>query len=176
MEILDEEIEISEGSPEEEEWRLFIGDKADYYIPIWNKFKQQDKRVHFNISAMFFNIYWLGYRKMYKLAFLVLLASYLLVAVLFYNIRNIQGDNFAFYTFTYYFVYIGLALGGDWMYYKHAQEVIQEIKRKTPNKSAREKAIQAAGGVNPMFSILLMGVSTALVLFFVLVLNYFLII
>lgn len=173
MEILDEEIEISEGSPEEEEWRLFIGDKADHYIPIWNKFKDQDKRVHFNISAMFFNIYWMGYRKMYKFSIIFLLSSALLLIFLFYNIRNIQGDNFAFYTFTYYFVYIGLAFGGDWMYYKHAQDLIQDIKRKTPNKTARQNAIQEAGGVNIMFPILLMGGAMVLTLSSILLIQLF---
>ena len=44
MEILDNEIDIYQ-SPEEHEWKTFIGPNANYYIPIWHKFQKQDTKV-----------------------------------------------------------------------------------------------------------------------------------
>lgn len=165
MEILDEEIELSEASPQEDEWRLFIGNNADYFIPIWQKFKTQDKRIHFNLMAMLFNIYWFGYRKMYKIAAALIIGSLVALGFILVGIGTnsiFEINKIAPWLFVYYLIYFGLAFMGDWLYYDHAQKTIQSIKQKTPNKAARQKAIQEAGGTNMLFPFLLMGLLTGL--------------
>lgn len=63
------------------EWHLFIDKNASEYIEIFERYRGKKVFLHMNWSAMFFHIYWLFYRKMYKYA-LVFLAVILLFSML----------------------------------------------------------------------------------------------
>ena len=57
------------------EWHLFIDKNSSRYVEVFSK--NEDKKIFFNMNwaAMFFTIYWMFYRKMYKYAFIFLAVS-----------------------------------------------------------------------------------------------------
>lgn len=171
MEILDSKINIYL-SPEEEDWELFIGPNAEYYLPIWRKFKNQDTKVHIHIPALLLNIYWLGYRKMYKYVFICILASQIM-PVIIGALMN-QEDLYLQTLFLTMSIYPILGLVGNWIYYNNAQKIIQKIKHTHQTKQDRNKALEEAGRVNPSFPFLMLffsffiGISVSSILGFIL--------
>lgn len=63
------------------DWHLFIDKNASRYIEVFEKHKDKAVFLHMNWSAMFFHVYWLFYRRMYKYA-LIFGAVILLFSVL----------------------------------------------------------------------------------------------
>lgn len=152
MEILDSEIDIYL-SPQEEDWEIFIGPNANYYLPIWRKFQQQDNKVYIHIPAFLLNIHWLGYRKMYKYVFICIFASQILPiigGVLTNSTTYMQT------LFLSMLIYPVLGLVGNWIYYNNAQKIIREIKQTHKTKESQKKALEEAGGVNPAFPFLML--------------------
>lgn len=169
MEILDNEIDIYISS-EEHEWEVFIGKNAGYYIPIWRKFKAQDTKVHFHIFAMIFNIYWLGYRKMYKYA----MAYILLIQVISLSMLFLAGaDDYAQTQLILMIPYPLFGLFSNWIYYDHAQKTIAAIKRQHAKDTSQQKAIQEAGQTNSAFPFILFFLSIFLSFFVALLLSFF---
>lgn len=56
-------------------WRMFIDKNTGHYMPVFMKNKDKKVFFHINWSAMFFTVYWMFYRKMYKYAFIFLAVS-----------------------------------------------------------------------------------------------------
>jgi hypothetical protein len=169
MEILDAQIDIHL-SPEEHEWELFIGNNASYYIPIWQKFRTQDTKVHIHLPAFFLNIHWLGYRKMYKFAITYVLLFNILPSFLF---SLIGIGSYLEVQFMLLFAYPFFGLFGNWLYYNHAQKIISDIKRTHSNEASRKKAIQEAGQTNPTFPFILFFLAMSLNIFVPLLLDFF---
>ena len=169
MEILDNEIDIYQ-SPEEHEWETFIGPNANYYIPIWHKFQKQDIKIHVHLPALFLNIYWVGYRKMYKYAISYLLFLQIIPLLIFFSIDT--GGYFEV-QFMLLFSYPLFGLFSNWLYYKHAQKVIADIKRSHSNEVSRQKALQEAGQTNSASPFILFFLSIFLGLFVPLILTFF---
>jgi Tfp pilus assembly major pilin PilA len=58
----------------EELYRAAVGEnKADYYLPLFYRFDQGGSRVSWNWPAFFVAFFWMLYRRMYGLAFAILL-------------------------------------------------------------------------------------------------------
>lgn len=57
------------------DWHLFVDKNSSRYVEVFSK--NEDKKIFFNMNwaAMFFNIYWMFYRKMYKYAFIYLIIT-----------------------------------------------------------------------------------------------------
>ncbi len=57
------------------DWHMFIDKNSSRYVELFSK--NEDKKIflHMNWSAMFFNFYWMFYRKMHKYAFIFLLIN-----------------------------------------------------------------------------------------------------
>jgi hypothetical protein len=168
MEILDNEIDLYISS-KEHEWEVFIGKNAGYYIPIWQKFKAQDTKVHFHLFAMLFNIYWLGFRKMYKYAIAyILFFQVISLSILFL----VDTDDFFQAQLILMLPYPLLGLFSNWIYYNHAQKTIAAIKRKHTKDTSQQKAIQEAGQTNSAFPFILFFLSIFLSIFVPLLLNF----
>lgn len=168
MEILDNEIDIYISS-EEHEWEVFIGKNAGYYIPIWRKFQKQDTKVHFHLFAMLFNIYWLGYRKMYKYA----MAYLLLIQVISLSLLFLaEADDYAQTQLILMIPYPLFGLFSNWIYYDHAQKTIAAIKRQHAKDTSQQKAIQEAGQTNSAFPFILFFLSIFLSFFVALLPNF----
>lgn len=168
MEILDNEIDIYR-SPEEHDWEVFIGNNAHYYIPIWEKFKKQDSKIHFHLSAFFLAIYWLGYRKMYKyaIAYLVFAQTIPIIGLLLVPNSYMQVQLITVLTYPLF------GLFGNWLYYDHAQKKITAIKQTHTTEASQQKAIQEAGQTNIAFPFILLFVSMFLGIFVPSLLHFF---
>lgn len=57
------------------DWHMFIDKNSSRYVEIFSKNEGKKIFFHMNWSAMFFNFYWMFYRKMYKYAFIFLIVS-----------------------------------------------------------------------------------------------------
>ena len=56
-----------------EQFRAFVGPKADYYISVWRKLKKEKKKLSMNFAAFFGGYIWMAARKMYKQAIILML-------------------------------------------------------------------------------------------------------
>lgn len=169
MEILDNEIDLHISS-EEHEWEVFLGKNAGYYIPIWRKFQTQDSKVHFHLFAMIFNIYWLGYRKMYKYAMAYLLFVQVISLSMLFLART---NDYAQTQLILMIPYPLFGLFSNWIYYDHAQKTIAAIKRQHTKDTSQQKAIQEAGQTNSAFPFILFFLSIFLSFFVALLLSFF---
>lgn len=169
MEILDNEIDIYI-SAEEHEWEVFIGKNAGYYIPIWRKFQKQDSKVHFHLFAMIFNIYWLGFRKMYKYAIAYLLFSQVLAYGLLFLVST--GDYLQVQLIAM-IPYPLFGLFSNWIYYQQAQKTIAAIKKTHTDEASRQQAIQEAGQTNTGFLFILFFTSMFINIFVPLIFSFF---
>jgi len=57
------------------DWHLFIDKNSSRYVNVFSKNEGKKVFLNMNWAAMFFNIYWMFYRKMYKYAIIYLIIS-----------------------------------------------------------------------------------------------------
>lgn len=119
--------------------KVFVGEsKKDYYIEKW---KKGDKQT-FNFAAFLASIFWLGYRKMFKLVFGILILL-LLVDTIIYLI-GMDGEKFN--------IYLGfgiagaMAVGGNSIYMKFAEKEIRKLKKLFSGDELIEKVKLRGGG------------------------------
>ncbi|MBO0358131.1 DUF2628 domain-containing protein [Hymenobacter sp. BT186] len=65
---------------EDEHAWVFFGKNAEYYIQLW-QLRRQGKILNFNISAFFAGVFWLAYRRMYFVLFLLLVVLFVEVSI-----------------------------------------------------------------------------------------------
>lgn len=146
METLDEDLAKEGYAKEEEDWRLFIGNNYNEYIPKWRLFREDGGKVSFNFAALFFNILWLLTRKMYS--FVVIGIALWLGALL--------GVSLIVELIGFYIIGVGflvnsavlfcLGFMGDWLYYIHSTKKIAKIRQKFSDDKEYRKELVKAGG------------------------------
>lgn len=108
----------------------FIGPNADIYLQKFRKFDisgVEQFSVTWHWPAFFFSFFWMLYRKLYLLALLVFLLSYIPVANLI--------------------LMIAYGLTGNFLYYKHAKKKILELKTRQ-SLTGLPESLRQIGGVN----------------------------
>lgn len=139
---------------EEENWQLFLGKKANDYIPIWKQIKQ-GKKVHFNIFAFLFWAFWLAYRKMYGYAFLLILLNFSLEYIpLILGLSPEFSGLIIIKLIASWGIYIGLSLWGNLLYYQQSMKKIQAIKAKNLDREKEKTALIEGGGTDFVFPII----------------------
>jgi hypothetical protein len=134
---------------EEAKLAEFIGEKKKEYY-----FKKWQKDNSWNWAAFFLTLGWLGYRKMYRPVVYVLLAFIaidLLVALL-----GIEGNSFN--NSIGIGLSVGLGIGGNLFYKKHALKQIEDVNRLSISEEEKLREIKKRGGTSKMgvlFSILM---------------------
>lgn len=134
----------------EDELTAFIGGKAPKYLPKFRKFSVDgiDRfAATWHWPAFFFGFWWLLYRKMYLwgLAYLIMLAiPYVNVAA-----------------------WITLAIGGNYLYYRHAKNKIRAAKNMTKGGDILP-IVSKRGGVNKWVPVVAIVVSVVASLLFLL--------
>lgn len=143
--ILDD-IRDNEENDEIKDWRIFIGEQANYYIPKWEKI-QSGQIISFNIYAFLFGIFWMFYRKMYRTALIVgglLVFQFLIEDFLRINM-NITEEGFKPITWSFTLLINTLfALFSNWLFYLEGQRKIEQIKDSTID-DYEVKLLQAGG-------------------------------
>ena len=152
---------------QEQEWRLFIGPKANFYVPKWIAI-QQGSMVSFNLAAFLVGLLWLLYRKMYLecgiLAFIIVVET--LISEYYFLPQFTNYTQQATYNIIINLMY-GLALGlfGNLLYYNNAQRKIKKLRAQGMAEEKYEKALQATGGVALLPVIILLFVVLFLYVF-----------
>jgi hypothetical protein len=119
--------------------RAFVGKNADYYINKWQNAKDPAKRSGWNWAGFLAGIFWLGYRKMYKIL-LAVLGLFLLIDFIQY--------------FTSFDIYAQVGLGvsgvlgiiGNSVYYNHMNRRIKELSKNCGNDDELKELARAVGG------------------------------
>jgi hypothetical protein len=163
------EVHVSDAETEREELtRRFVGEKYPYYKDKWSKMDVNKSKSSFNVAAFFLSLLWLGYRKQYKLIFIIA-GIYLGIDFLLY-IFNYQYES--------YFsdpvdraisigVAVALGLSGNYLYKNHVDKKVNSIAGADLAPREEDELIRKQGGTSwlgVIFSVLILfgyGISSS---------------
>jgi len=126
----------------EEELNLFAGNKDNYYLKKWKNMEESGEIIDWNWGAFFFQTMWMGYRKMYLYAAVLIgLLVYIDVVLIasLHPLTQLGVD-----------IFIGILFGifGNRLYLKHAMKKISVIKSDQPDPEIQKIEIAKAGGTS----------------------------
>src|SRR5690625_1181321 len=104
----------------------FVGKNYDYYHSKWKMIDENQNSVSWNIAALFLSVFWLGYRKMYKIIFFIAI-FFLLFDLTLYFIYSIYDISDFFRTLDNGLtVAMSVVFGmyGNYFYKKHTEKQI----------------------------------------------------
>jgi hypothetical protein len=138
--------------PEEESLKLFVGEKASYYLPKWKLIGTMGKKKSWNVAAAFFEAFWMAYRKMY------LYAGITLGLVIVWSIAELRlGSNHAINSGISILFVMCFGMLGNWLYYTHAKKKIAQIKLEFPDPEVQKSEMIKAGGTSRLALGLVIG-------------------
>ena len=122
-------LEAGESIPSDnisEMWAYFVQKKVDYYIPKFEMFEKNNKKVSWNWASFFFGPFWFFYRKMYLYGFMFILIG-------LFTSGLING--------------ILAGIFGNYLYYVHARSKIENalLKSKGLNIDPRTLLLSYGG-------------------------------
>ncbi len=138
----------------------------DYYFGKWKNLINKSKIWGgFNISAFFFGITWVLWRRIYPLlTFTILLKISLGMAIpviirLFFSDNQSLYNNMILNTSMISSIIVSLFLGvfANNIYFMHSNEIIRKAKNSSSNSIVVQKRIEAKGGYNNIFVAILLA-------------------
>lgn len=148
-----------------EELRLFVGRKADYYMKQFEMIQATQPVSKMNIPALLVSLFWLFYRKMYLIGiafFLTIVVVTTSSDIIFINLLGYASTPKIFSgALSMMFPAICATFANKW-YLFHAKRKITEIKQRGTVDNLQLDAIKKKGGTSIVASIL----GPALLLFF----------
>lgn len=161
-------------SRDEAHLRLLAGKKADYYLTQWEeRLRGRSNRCGFNKAAFFLAGLWVGYRKMYGVAFILWLAVALEAVVSDVVFVEILGREDAPTWYdrlgTLFVAWLCGYFGNRW-YFLHCQRKLEKARgRGLVEGDGLEVALRSEGGTSVLSSIVvtLLGFGMAFGVFFV---------
>ena len=140
-----------------EDWKLYIGPNADYYVKEWLKIKS-GQIISFNLWAFLFNVFWMLYRKMYQPVILYLSFFFAegFIETLIINFQQIPLDFWRWNLFRIIAFCLILGFLGNWTYFSYAQAKIHTIRVRYGGKHYKEY-LKMSGGASifPIFFLIL---------------------
>jgi hypothetical protein len=128
---------------EEKALKLFVGEKASYYLPKWKLIETMGKKMSWNRAAAFLAIIWMAYRKMY------LYTGIALGLVIVWSIAELRlGSNHAINLGISVLYVLCFGILGNWLYYTHAKKKIAEIRLEFPEPEVQKSEMIKAGGTS----------------------------
>lgn len=150
------------------EWRWFVGPDADYYLESWVQIKNGHVFI-FNIYAFIFNILWMLHRQLFRPAILFL--SVFFAEGYLEKLIISQTDAIIlppWWTGIRVFIFaVALGFLGNWIYLKHTENTITQIKKKY--QAERHQAMIRVKGGTSFIPVVLFIV----ILLSILLVNYF---
>jgi len=131
--------------------RLFVKEKQDFYMTKWKVMDNSSgigSVVTWNWGAFFGSVWWLGFRKMYLFAFMLLCIWQALTIALY-----ALGISGAITLSLQIITWVSIGLWGNYIYRKHADRKLAEIKIKYPDLRTQEVQIVKAGGQSALGAI-----------------------
>lgn len=123
--------------------QLFVGDKYPYYATKWQRAQENHRKYSWNWAAFFFGVGWMAYRKMYRNAWLILLAMI--------SVRAIEVALILPYAATIVFwlaLWLGFGLWSNRMYQVHMQKKLSAILSSSPSPEAARLRVACDGRTN----------------------------
>jgi len=133
-----------------EKYRLFIGKKADYYIPRFRKFEETGGALSWNWAAFFLGIMWMLYRKMYLYSLLVFAISGFIGIV----IALVSPQNIFLAIGVQLWIMVGFGAFGNYLYYIFVKKQIEHLKQLYPDSESLKIILNHHGGTNIVAPIL----------------------
>jgi len=133
-----------------EKYRLFIGKKADYYIPKFKEFEETGGVLGWNWSAFFLGVVWMLYRKMYLYGLIGFLAGVFIGMI----IALTSPDNILLTAGLQLWLMVGFGAFGNYIYYIFVKNQVERLESLYPEGKALEKALENHGGTNLTASLL----------------------
>lgn len=124
--------------------RLFVKENQDYYLSKWRVMDNSEgvaTMISWNWAAFFFGVLWFGFRKMYLLASVLVFIP----AILFIIQREFAVPTIVATTILV-FVWLTLALCGNYLYRRCVDRKLTAIKRRFSDSRTREVEIVKIGG------------------------------
>lgn len=147
--ILDDFRDKNENE-EENDWRNYLGEQADYYIPIWKKI-QAGHNIIFNAYAFFLGMFWMLHRKMYRVAIIVGIIStfQIIVEELLRTNWGMTENEFTPISLIISLIWwVVLGLYGNYFFYHDAQKKITAAKNSTIENY--DVKLQEVGGTSAL--------------------------
>jgi hypothetical protein len=142
---------------EDEHAWVFFGKNAEYYIGLW-QLRQQGKYLHFSIAAFFAGLFWLAYRRMYLVLFLLVVVLLVEVSVEQAVLGEDVGQGTTILINLIHASLLGLF--GNAIYLWDAERKIRKVLRQQLPKEETLVRLRQAGGISWWFlpvSLLLVG-------------------
>jgi len=137
------EIMVKKTNSDEDSLSLFVGDNSDFYFEKWGILHGEHgevRKTSWNWASFLVGFQWLGYRKMYKVIFVILLIWLIIDGLLFIlNAYHTSIDILIGLT-----TYLILGFKGNYLYYSHALREINKLKK----GSFLAEDIKKSGGRN----------------------------
>lgn len=145
------------------EFATFVGPKnTEYYMDKFQKYEVNQSFASWNWAAFFLTIYWLLYRKMYKVAAIVFATNLAMTFILsiFAPIVSLA-------------IMIGLGVYGNLLYTKDSIKKITNIKRFSSNLSESEYSnrLMFNGGTSLTAIFIFAGITIVIILIVVIILG-----
>lgn len=137
------------------EFATFVGPKnTEYYMDKFQKYEIDQSFTSWNCAAFFLTVYWLIYRKMYKIAAIVFVINIVSASILsiFSPIASLA-------------IMIGLGVYGNLLYVKDSIKKITDIKRFSSNLRENEYSnrLILSGGTNIAAIFIFAGIIIAII-------------
>lgn len=131
------------GLSEDEARRLFVGKKADHYLPKWKSMDTAKNPRSWNWAAAFFSGIWLAYRKMPLLA-----APVLLINLASATATLTRRSDTWFGRVLPLIVAVTVGVAGNGWYYGKAKKKLALAKRNHADRESLKRAIVKTGGTS----------------------------
>jgi hypothetical protein len=149
----------------EREFRAYIGPNADYYLKVWGPdFSGQNWGAGLNsaanLPAVLISGFWLLYRKMYKVAFIlfgILFAVGIMVELFVSTLKMGELPLGYSYLIVTVLVAIVVGIGANRWYLAQARRVISAMRAQGLSEEAHLKALSKQGGTNLGAALLLVA-------------------
>ncbi|SNZ09692.1 Protein of unknown function [Persephonella hydrogeniphila] len=146
-----------------EKYRIFIGDRADYYIEKFKKFEETGSVLSWNWAAFFFGLLWMLYRKMYLYsAIFIILVLFFIGALVYFNLYN----NLVMFGIQLW-LYVGFGAFGNYIYYTYVESKVSKIEKETEDPEKLKILLARKGGTDKISPVLFF-----LIIFILQILSY----
>ncbi len=120
---------------DEEIIRSFVQKNADYYLAKWKVMATTNSKISWNWAAFLATTLWMGYRKMYLYAFLVILITLL-------EFIPIVG------LIVWLALWIGIGMFGNFLYGKYTYNKLVELKTTFQDEELFKNQVVKSGGTS----------------------------
>lgn len=132
----------------DEDLRRFVGSNSDYFLRKWQKYRNGGSIFGWNWPALFLGAGWLGYRKMYTEAWLIIGAA-LVCSLLGAFSLGVDSPGLAAVSVLGFLVVLVLVpLLGNYWYFKHASSELAAIRESSGGETDIALGFARKGGVS----------------------------